>query len=312
MQISTDAVPIGQKAAFWIDLVCAHLVEVDCVGIADPGSFHGRVTKFDLPEMAVAQIHAAGQVVRRTTRILSKSDRDVLLVNIQRKGHSRIRQSERDAFLEEGDLVVYSSERPYELAFESEFNQTVLMIPRRFVPTPSNFLKSGTAVTVRRSNASARLLTHLADAACHADASNRRLQQTLQEAIFQSVLSVARGIVGDDVDREDLPHHHLARARQYALENLHDPELDAARIAAAIGISRAHLHRLMRAEAQTLIQWVWEKRLLRCQAQLRAIECRHCSIADIAFQNGFIDTSHFSRAYRRLFGCSPSEARIGT
>jgi AraC-like DNA-binding protein len=312
MHISTDMVPVGQKAEFWIDLVCAHLVEVDCASVVDPDSFHGQIAKFDLPEIEVAQIQATGQVVRRTPRILSRSNKDILLVNIQRRGHSRIRQSEREALLEEGDLAIYSSECPYELAFESGFSQTVLMFPRQSVPIPSNFMNGGTAVTVPRSNSSARLLTHLADAACNSDTSNPRLQRAIQETLFQSILSVARGIVGDDVVREDLPRHHLARARQYALDNLHDHQLDAARIAAAIGISRAHLHRLMRDETQTIIQWVWEKRLLRCQAQLRAIENRHRCIAEIAFQNGFIDTSHFSRAYRRRFGCSPTETRLGT
>ena len=311
MQVSTDSVPIGQKADFWIDLVCAHLVEVDCASIVDPGAFHGRIAKFDLPEIEVAQIHSTGQVVRRTPRILGQSNRDVLLVNIQRKGNSRIRQSNREAFLEEGDMAIYSSERPYELAFESAFNQTVLMIPRKSVPTPSGFLKGGTAVTIRRTSPSATLLAHLADAACQADASNPPLQRALQETIFQGVLSAAREIVGDELARDDLPRYHLARARQYALANLHDHQLDATRIAAAVGISRTHLHRLMRDETQTLIQWVWEKRLLRCQVQLLAVEGRRRSIAEIAFQNGFIDMSHFSRAYRRRFGCSPSEARFG-
>jgi len=311
MQISTDAVPSGQKADFWSDLVCAHLVEVDCISMQDPGSFHGRIAKFDLPEMEVAQIHAGGQVVRRTPRILSRSNRDVLLVNIQRQGNSRLRQSDREAFLEEGDLAIYSSERPYELAFDSEFSQTVLMIPRQSVPIPSDFLKRGTAVTVRRTDPRARLLTHLADAACHADASNPGLQRALQETIFQGILSMTRGMVGHDAARDDLSRHHLARARQYALEHLHDHQLDATRIAAAVGISRAHLHRLMRDEPQTIIQWVWDKRLMRCQVQLRARECRHLSIAEIAFRNGFIDTSNFSRAYRRRFGCSPSQARVG-
>ena len=35
MHISTDTVPVGQKAEFWIDLVCAHLVEVDCASVVD-------------------------------------------------------------------------------------------------------------------------------------------------------------------------------------------------------------------------------------------------------------------------------------
>ena len=37
----------------------------------------------------------------------------------------------------------------------------------------------------------------------------------------------------------------------------------------------------------------------------------HRSISQIAYQHGFVSKTHFSRAFRSAFGCSPSDARAG-
>jgi AraC-like DNA-binding protein len=38
----------------------------------------------------------------------------------------------------------------------------------------------------------------------------------------------------------------------------------------------------------------------------------HRSISQIAYQHGFVSNTHFSRAFRSAFGCSPSDARAGS
>jgi len=57
------------------------------------------------------------------------------------------------------------------------------------------------------------------------------------------------------------------------------------------------------------MEWVSEKRLLVCQMDLASAWSASESISQIAFRHGFIDMSHFSRAYRRRFGMSPRESR---
>ena len=85
---------------------------------------------------------------------------------------------------------------------------------------------------------------------------------------------------------------------------LGEPSL--AKIAVAIGISMRSLSRYLRNENTTYREILIETR------QYLAIEYlkqSHLSITDVAFRLGYAESSNFTRAFRRWFGCSPSEYR---
>lgn len=55
--------------------------------------------------------------------------------------------------------------------------------------------------------------------------------------------------------------------------------------------------------AQTPMGVVWQ---LRLDASHRALaEGRARSVTEAAFDHGFSDVSHFSRTFRKTFGCAP-------
>ncbi|MFO1295542.1 MAG: helix-turn-helix domain-containing protein [Rubrivivax sp.] len=54
------------------------------------------------------------------------------------------------------------------------------------------------------------------------------------------------------------------------------------------------------------MRWVQAERLHACRRELAERGTR--TIGDVAFDWGFNHPSHFSRAYRRLFGVAPSVA----
>lgn len=53
-------------------------------------------------------------------------------------------------------------------------------------------------------------------------------------------------------------------------------------------------------------KWLTERRLKRAKTMLQT---GNKTISEIAFDSGFTNLSHFSRAYKAKFGCSPSENR---
>ena len=56
------------------------------------------------------------------------------------------------------------------------------------------------------------------------------------------------------------------------------------------------------------MRWEFEQaRLHECEKRLLA--SRDEPIGDIAFAHGFRSQSHFSRAFRQKFGCSPNQLR---
>jgi AraC-like DNA-binding protein len=58
-----------------------------------------------------------------------------------------------------------------------------------------------------------------------------------------------------------------------------------------------------------LAGYIRERRMFRCLAEITSPTHAHRSIADLAYSWGFGNEAAFSRAFRRMFGMSPREAR---
>lgn len=91
--------------------------------------------------------------------------------------------------------------------------------------------------------------------------------------------------------------------------HLASPHLDPERICETVGISKAHLYRIF-AHAGGVTAYIRKRRLEAIHVLLNdPRETR--GIGEIAYQYGFISDAHFSRAFRKNFGFSPRDARIG-
>jgi len=69
------------------------------------------------------------------------------------------------------------------------------------------------------------------------------------------------------------------------------------------------LHYLFRLTEVSASEWILDRRLQRCYDALTRPELLNLSVTDVAYRLGFRSSSHFSTAFRRKFGHSPSELR---
>ena len=77
----------------------------------------------------------------------------------------------------------------------------------------------------------------------------------------------------------------------------------------AVGASPAYLTDLFRrVEGVSLHRYVVQLRLARALVELPHVD----DLSALALDLGFSSHSHFSAAFRRAFGCTPSELREGT
>ncbi len=98
----------------------------------------------------------------------------------------------------------------------------------------------------------------------------------------------------------------LERAKDYIEDNLTDLDLNPASIAKFLGMSQGYLHRVFRQENTSIMRYVMERRLMRCEADLVRTDR---AVGLIAFDWGFNDASHFARRFAARFGVSPSNYR---
>jgi DNA-binding CsgD family transcriptional regulator len=162
--VSTQDVEARHRLAYWSDLVCAHLVKAQCDAPDGPEAFHGHILQHELGPMSLSRIQGSAQTVVRTPRLVAQTTEEQILINIQRTGCSVVRQGGREAVLQPGDAAIYSSIRPYELAFDGDFSQTVLIAPAGLVRSLMPGVDAVLASTLSGPQLSSGLVLRSADA----------------------------------------------------------------------------------------------------------------------------------------------------
>lgn len=307
VHIDTHSVRSRDKIAFWVDFVCAHLIQADCRAIVDRSQFQAEVSKLSLPRLDIAQIEAAGQNIYRTKQHIARASEVHFLLNIQRNGESVVRQDGKEAVLRRGDCSLYSTDRPYELAFTADFKQTVLIFPESTLRALDGSIDRRCGELLSADHAATRLLLSLVDNIY--DTADNLPPHIVSGAVdlLASTLLAASGQDNFDGRASNLSRYHVARVKEFILQHLSNSELSARMIAAGLGISVSHLYRLFAEESETLMAWVWAQRLEACRRDLADSRNACRTIIEIAFRWGFSDAPHFSKAFRNRFGVCPSE-----
>jgi signal transduction histidine kinase/DNA-binding response OmpR family regulator len=97
----------------------------------------------------------------------------------------------------------------------------------------------------------------------------------------------------------------LQRALQLVEENLNESEFTSAQFCDELLMSRAHVHRKLKAlTGQSATEFIRSIRLKRAAQMIRQ---RTGNISEIAYQTGFNNLSYFTRTFKEYFNCLPSE-----
>lgn len=104
----------------------------------------------------------------------------------------------------------------------------------------------------------------------------------------------------------DTPDKQLMdRIMKVINENMSNQRFTVEMLADKVGISRVHLHRKMKElTSQTTRDFIKNVRL-RQAAQL--LKARHQNISEVAYMTGFTSATHFSTAFKLLYGVTPTE-----
>lgn len=225
------------------------------------------------------------------------------VVHIVRSGGLTLTEAGRTVQVAPGTLCVRDAQVPREFTYRPGTRARVLLLPSRTLTDtgldrlPTLTLISQTAPEARLLLGQLRLIRETQDELSPAGV--RAAQQSVAQLLAGTLM--ARGVSADPAFRRPL----RTAARDCVEARLLDPHLSPAEVARALSVSVRTLHRAFADVDESLMAYVRRRRLERAREELVALGGRY-TVSALAARWHFADVSHFSRAFKRQFGETPS------
>jgi AraC-like DNA-binding protein len=256
---------------------------------------------------------------RRTPAHIRSGDPEVCQLWLTVRGEVGLSQAGRYAEVGEGDLVLYDSSRPCQAQTAArdrpDVSSLILQIPRAGLPLHSNSLDRLSLTRIQGQTGIGALFRHyLTDLMNHApqyeEHDAHRLAGVTLDLLTATLAQAARteNLLPPETRQTVL----RTQINAFIQQHLADPGLTPTTIATAHHISVRHLHRLYQGRETTINDGIRRSRLQRIHRDLTDPRLHARSISAIAARWGFPEPTHFSRAFRAMYGITPREHRHQT
>jgi AraC-like DNA-binding protein len=222
-------------------------------------------------------------------------------------GREVITVRDRQIVLETGNFLVWDSEEPMEYALLGPLEKATIIAPRELllsaVPHARRLVGQKFNQTPGVESVFFNYVKSLVSSMRHMSA------EELRTVLGASLDMLARTTWSTLAESNDVRYLTLIRIQKYIESRLHEPGLGPAQIASACGISVRSLHALFAGTGESVCEWIRERRLERCRADLVGERTAGVPVARIAMRWGFSEPAHFSRVFRAKYGLSPGAYR---
>jgi AraC family transcriptional regulator, positive regulator of tynA and feaB len=275
--------------------------------------FQSAVLSSRIGEITCSTVDSQTQLVRRGRNEIRRDPINSVFINLQMTGICAVSQDGRECVVQPGQFTIVDNARPYQLRFHKESSLLCIAVPRDLLLSRI----SAPRLLCARSYDTRSGAGHIVASAMRGlwqagETVDRRAAERVILGVCELVAAAARCSELPQLCQSEMTRVNvLASAKELVLRCLDDPLLSAKMIANRLHVSTRTLHRAFENADTTLQEFVRNKRLARCAADLRNSADRR-PISEIALRWGFNDIPHFSRTFRAHFGMSAKELRQAT
>jgi AraC-like DNA-binding protein len=305
-RLSTAALPPSRRVAFWKNIFAAGDQSLSIE--TNAGAFHGALTRLSVGELELTSVKSTPLSTRKPP-----SNERSFTLQLVHTGHCHLRHAGADFVAESGDMFVVDSRKAYELAFTRPVQGLVLSLPRERFGDLAKELGSLAGRPMNRDGGTATVLSDFIRSAWDQlvernDADSAEWSQSASDVIWELLTCILQGEPSTARNRAD----ELRRwAAALVDARLGDAGFSSSAIAEALDISARYLQRVFAEAGTTPARFLLARRLDAAAERLRN-GGKFSSITAIALECGFNDLSYFSRSFRRRFGVSARDYRLGS
>lgn len=306
---STRSLPPAQQFDAWREN-CGAVVEL-FPPAESAQDYQAAFKMWSFGHFALSAVQAPAARFQRSARHIRRDDLDHWMVHVARRGSQTLQSGDAATAVGAGRPHILSLDRPLDGA-RSEIDWLCLFVARdafpAFGPTfgPAFDACRDQPLEPAMGGLLVSYLEGLAAALPGMPAAN--LPGTAEATRAVIAACIGPGLPASPEAEQHVERARLARARQIIRQNLGSSRFGPARLCKLAGMSRSQLYRLFEPFGG-VARAIQAERLSQANRALSDPEDRR-EIIRIAEDCGFFDASGFSRAFRREFGHSPSEARL--
>lgn len=307
---STDALPERDRFPAFCEEVIRRYTALDII-TRERSQFRGAVELQRAESVDVGSFATAAASFDRAPHLVRDGD-DGLIIMLCRSGTAYQSQRGYDQALQSGQGVICDCGYSGGLNMTTDSRFWSVKVPRAKITSLVPQIDQFGGVMLNKDPVARRLLFGYLAGTHDVDLSDGRRASRLYDEHIIGLIALAIGAEGDA--REFVEQHGVRQVRRAAVvreieTSFGDPNLDAEVVAIRLGITSRYVHLLLEPTGQTFSEHLLEQRLMSAAAILRDPGQWGRKIADIAFQVGFADLSHFNRNFRRKYGATPTDIR---
>lgn len=298
----------GDKVAFgsWTDAVRRSVLSFrfDC---DRPRAFAGTISNRTLGGVNFINMACERHAAYRDRATISSADAGFYVMTLQLAGELRLAQDGRVAVLKPGLFAIYDSSEPAALTASDGYRSTCVRFPKAWLGS-----RPPAGITARAFDCEPGLSAAVWGMLISLNRNLEYLGGHGRTAV-RNVMDLVTTMLRTELGQRPAEHREvlLAEVQAYIEENLADPGLDPAGIAAAHYISPRQLHVVFERGDATVSAWIRERRLEHCRRDLADPAQADVPVAAIARRWGFRGVSHFGQVFKKETGLTPAQYRRG-
>lgn len=303
LSLNTDAALASESFPYWRDAMSRYFgLQTWCAPHRE-AKFKARLTQFVIGRMLLREVAGSPHSIVRQ----AAADDCRLVVQLQLKGWSLIRQDGQEIKVYPGQIGLYCNSRPVYIERKGGFQSLSLCVGvDSFTDILPHWRHDAITCIPGGEGGAAVLSDTLWSLFRQADKLDAASLEVIADATINLLAAALRPYADSHPQNPSrLELYHRERIKKIILFHLHDPDLDVKSIAQSVGLSPRYVHYLFSTEPLRLMQWVKAQRLEHGRQALSLDPFR--KISEVAYSWGFNDPAHFSKAFRKHFGFGPSE-----
>jgi AraC-like DNA-binding protein len=313
IDLNTDALAPSTRRHVWEDRLSQAFGRIEVLSRPTEAPLQARYHSTQRGSLRFNSMEYAGAGLRRSSRSVAEDACELFTLTIPTAGRLLVSHEHEERVLEPGHVYLFNHSIPYSTLPQDVYATHSIGfcaddLRRRVAHLGPFYRLSFADAGAGGAQLLQSFVNHLAEGALNW---SEHEFTTLSEQMFDlmALLIVQRASPASAETSARLAHRQ--RAIQYIRTHIEEEDLCPRSVAQACGISVSYLHQLFRDSERSVEAMITEERLQMACRKLKDPRCGHMSVASIAYESGFNDATHFSRAFKRRFGCTPGDRRRG-